>query len=475
MRGGKYMYYRPAKAVAADVIPFYEDGEYRLFYLKDYRDVENHGEGCPWHLLTTRNFVDFTDRGEVISRGTETDQDLYVFTGSVFKDNGKYYIFYTGHNPHLRQRGLPEQAVMLAESDDCYHWKKVKDFIFFAPKEYEKHDFRDPFVYKDEKSGQYKMLLAGRLRDGLPDRRGCTLRATSQDLRHWTVEDKLFYSPHAYFTHECPDLFRIGDWWYLVFSEFTDKVCTRYRMSKSPEGPWTTPVVDTFDNRSFYAAKTAGDGDKRYIFGWNPIRYGEKDYAPWQWGGTVVVHEIVQNPDGTLSVKCPDNVKKQYGTAIAVEENAAFGKVTGKGGEYGIGENGVFSAVLLNSMPENCRIEMKFKADTDKDFGLTLRMNGDFTQGYYIKFEPMYNRLCVDRTQRPTGDTQYMVESERYCPLNKGEWHVVTVIAEGSVLEVYVDDKVAMSARMFDYTQGRLGIYSADGKIDTKDIKIYAK
>lgn len=469
------MYYRPVKAVAADVIPFYEDGEYRLFYLKDYRDIENHGEGCPWHLLTTRDFVNFTDRGEVIGRGSVTDQDLYVFTGSVFKDNGKYYIFYTGHNPHLRRKGLPEQAVMLAESDDCYNWKKVKDFIFFAPKEYEKHDFRDPFVYKDEKSGQYKMLLAGRLKSGLPDRRGCTLRATSSNLRDWTVEEKTFYNPEAYFTHECPDLFKIGDWWYLIFSEFTDKVCTRYRMSENPDGPWITPAVDTFDNRSFYAAKTASDGEKRYLFGWNPIRYEEKDYAPWQWGGTVIVHELVQNADGTLAVKCPDNVKNQYDKEMIVKEFCRTGEVREKDGEYFIGKNGVFSTLSLNVMPENCRIEVKFRCNTYKDFGMTLRMNDDFTQGYYVKFEPMFNRLCIDRTQRPTGDTQYMVESERYCPIDADKWHTMTAIVEGSVLEVYVDDKVAMSARMFDYKQGRLGFYSADGTIEIKDVKIYEK
>ena len=79
-----------------------------------------------------------------------------------------------------------------------------------------------------------------------------------------------------YFTHECPDLFKMGDWWYLLFSEFTDLVRTRYRMSRSLSGPWIIPERDDFDGHAFYAAKTASDGNKRFIFGWNPTREGEK-------------------------------------------------------------------------------------------------------------------------------------------------------------------------------------------------------
>lgn len=467
------MYYRPKNAVAADVIPFFENGEFKLFYLKDYRNVKEHGEGCPWHLITTKNFVDYTEHGEMLGRGSENEQDLYVFTGSVFKDKGKYYIFYTGHNPHLRAKGLPEQAVLMAESDDLIHWTKNKDFIFFAPEKYEMHDFRDPFVYYDDKSEEYKMLLAGRTKSGAASKRGCTLRASSTNLTDWVVEDKLFYYPENYFTHECPDLFRIGDWWYLVFSEFTDKVCTRYRMSRSPEGPWITPQIDTFDNRSFYAAKTASDGKKRYLFGWNPIRLDEKDYNPWQWGGTVVVHEIVQSSDGTLYVKCPDEVKNQYIKPVDIKVTDKSGNVEKEGGVYKLGSREGYSRISFNEMPENCRIHASIKlVDKCKDFGIYLRADKDFDKAYFVKFEPMYNRLCFDRTQRPMGDMQFMVESERYCPLQPGEWNDVDIIVEGSVAEVYVNDKVAMSVRMFDYKKGYFGIYASDTVIEVKDVQL---
>ena len=99
------MYYRPENSVAADVIPFYRDNAFQLFYLRDFRNIAEHGEGTPWYLLETKDFVHFMEKGEVIARGKEEEQDLYIFTGSVYEEKGINYIFYTGHNPHYPKRG----------------------------------------------------------------------------------------------------------------------------------------------------------------------------------------------------------------------------------------------------------------------------------------------------------------------------------------------------------------------------------
>src|SRR5678816_2855288 len=101
-------FYKPADAWAADFIPLYDNGVFQLFYLLDWRDVKNHAEGTPWYRVSTTDFVNFTEHGEMLARGTVDEQDLYVFTGSAIKANGQYHIFYTGHNPHLRKQGKPE-------------------------------------------------------------------------------------------------------------------------------------------------------------------------------------------------------------------------------------------------------------------------------------------------------------------------------------------------------------------------------
>lgn len=469
------MYYRaPEKAVCADVIPFYENGEFKLFYLRDYRDISVHGEGCPWCLLTSSDLVHFHDHGSVLLRGGEEEQDLYVFTGCCIRAGEEYMIFYTGHNPHLREKGLPEQKILRATSRDLLHWEKDRDFVFAAPDWLEMHDFRDPFVFYDEERKEYCMLIAGRLKNGDPSSaRGVTLLACSPDLTHWEVEKEPFYAPHAYFTHECPDLFRIGDWWYLVFSEFTDRIVTTYRMSRSPFGPWVSPKINSFDGHAFYAAKSVSDGKRRILFGWNCIKQDERDDAPWQWGGTIIPHEIVQQPDGTLAVKCPQEVAAQYPDRLPVAAGRTMGSVSYQDGKYLLGGEGK-SLCMLGAMPENGKIELSFTASDDcGDFGLLLRADAGVDAYYAVRFEPRFNRLAMDIQPRADNTRHTQVDVERWCPVVPGEKNKLLILFEGSVLEVYVNDKVAMSARMFDRREGDFGIFTHNTSVCFEEIGLF--
>lgn len=86
-------------------------------------------------------------------------------------------------------------------------------------------------------------------------------------------------------------------------------------MSRSCHGPWKRPKTDSFDGRAFYAAKSCGDGNHRYLFGWNPTRtqntwnfdpdpnHEGYDYKTYDWGGTLIPHEIYAREDGTLAVR----------------------------------------------------------------------------------------------------------------------------------------------------------------------------
>ena len=60
------------------------------------------------------------------------------------------------------------------------------------------------------------------------------------------------------------------------------------------------------------------------------------------------------------------------------------------------------------------------------------------------------------------GDMPFMIESERYCAVVPGEWNEIKILVEGSLVEVYINDRVAMSARMFDYADGGFGVYTND-------------
>lgn len=458
-------FYKPADAWAADFIPFFENGEYHLFYLLDWRDSEKHGYGTPWYRVSTHDFVNFTEHGEMLPRGTSEEQDLYVFTGSAIKAGDKYHIFYTGHNDNLSKKGKPMQGVMHAVSNDLKTWKKLPEQTFFAPANlYEKDDWRDPFVFWNESTNEYNMLLCARFKKGIPRRRGLTVLCTSKDLTTWEVR-KPFYAPDLYYAHECPDLFRIGEWWYLLFSEFTDLNRTRYRMSRSINGPWISPENDCFDGHAFYAAKTASDGNRRFIFGWNPTRNENKDSGGWQWGGNLVVHEIIQEANGELSVKLPDQVAKAFNKDLKYSFTSGSGNYKIKDNSVSIDSLGTFGIVSGGKMPATCKIATTITiGKSTRECGITLRTGDDFEKSYYIRFETPKNRLSFDMW--PKQQMAHMAELDRELNLKEVSRLHVKLLIDGTVGVVYVNDKVAMNFRAYDFPEGNWGFYVLDGSAE---------
>lgn len=458
------LFYKPEGAWAADFIPFYRNGTYHLFYLLDWRDPTAHGEGTPWYQITTKDFVHFTEQGEMLARGTAEEQDRWVFTGSVIEAEGRFHIFYTGHNPHLRRQEKPEQGVMHAVSDDLLHWRKIPEDTFFSPTDqYEPHDWRDPFVFWNDEAQEWWMLLAARRKTGPSRRRGCLALCASTDLTHWQIRDP-FWSPGLYFTHECPDLFRMGDWWYLVYSEFSESHFTRYRMSRSLEGPWLAPANDTFDVRTFYAAKTASDGQRRFAFGWNPTRDRPSDSeGNWQWGGNLVVHEIIQEPDGALTVRVPPEVDSALNTEQAFAFQAGIGQSRIDGRKVELDAPDSFACAIAGAMPAPCKIETNITfAPNARACGLMLRVSDDLEAAYYVRLEPGRNRLVFDGWPRK-GDVPFYTGLERPLDLRPGEPVELKVFVEGTVCEIYAGGKVAMSARMYERPTGNWGVFVQEG------------
>jgi len=453
--------YCPDDGVAADFIPFYWNGEYHLFYLKDYRDVAGHGEGTPWWHLVTRDFVHFEDWGEALPRGLAGSQDVWVFTGSVIERQGTFHIFYTGHNGHFEGTARPVQGVMHATSRDLRHWTKDTQFLFFAPTTgYEKDDWRDPFVFWNEEAGTYWMLLAARKRSGPSRQRGCTALASSPDLKSWTVHEP-FWAPDEYYTHECPDLFRLGEWWYLVYSTFSERCVTHYRMSRSLRGPWLVPANDTFDGRAYYAAKTAGDGEHRFAFGWLPTREGEKDEGNWQWGGNLVVHQIEQQADGSLSVHAPETVLRPFLRFQPLIPKPALGSWTV--GERAISTTSVgrCAALTLGPMPEECLVETKVTYEQGTaSCGLLLRADEALEHYYQLRLEPANRRLVIDRWPRP-GDQPFMLE--RPLAMMPGQAIRLQAIVDGTCLVVYANEQIALSCRLYNHRVGNLGLFVNEG------------
>jgi beta-fructofuranosidase len=471
------IHWRPDRGHVGDVIPFSHAGRIWLFYLLDERpdDPTAGPSGMPWALVSTTDFVHYTDHGVVLPGGGRDAEDFDCYTGSVIADGDRLHLFSTGHNPRRGDADGAFQVVCHATSDgDPTQWTKHPEHTFGAPPGYLPQDWRDPFVFRTAPDQPWEMVLAARYA-GRPDRRcGVVARLTSPDLEHWTIAEPL-WEPHRFITQECPDVFQWGDWWYLVYSEFSDAFQTRYRVARRPDGPWLAPSRDTVDGRAFYAAKSVDHQGRRLFIGWIPTKQGESDAGEWQWAGDLAVLEAYQEDDGALAFAFPAEILRAYGEAQPV----SLAPVDGAAAEPGQGATDRHAAWIGDPLPQRCIVELAVDvAPGTHAFGLLLHAGADGEEGAIIRLEPQRDRIVFDRWPRGRsgpaqwqveGDVPYAVELERPCPLPPGR-HTVQVLLDGTTGQIVVDERVALSFRHYDQDHGRLGLFVTDGAVSLNDL-----
>ncbi|HEY3556116.1 MAG TPA: glycoside hydrolase [Kribbella sp.] len=469
------IHWRPASGFVGDVIPLSHAGRIWLFYLLDERpdDPAAGPSGMPWALVSTTDFVQYTDHGVVLPAGDRDAVDFDCYTGSVVADGSRLHLFYTGHNPRRGDADGSYQVVCHAVSDgDPTQWTKLPALTFGAPAGFVPQDWRDPFVYRTAPDEPWQMVLAARYADASDRRCGVVARLTSTDLEQWQLVEPL-WEPHRYITQECPDVFQWGDWWYLVYSEFSDAFQTRYRIARGPDGPWLAPGRDTVDGRAFYAAKSVSFQGRRFFIGWIPTKQGET----WQWAGDLAVLEAHQEDDGTLAFGLPAEIVAAYDDVAEVKLSPVDGADT----EPGQGAIDRYAAWMGEPVPAHCLITLTVDVEPHtQSFGLLLDASPDGEEATVLRLEPQRDRIVLDQWPRGRtgpaqwqihGDVPYVVELERPCPLPPGR-HTVQVLLDGATAQVAIDNRVALSFRHHDPLDGHIGLFVTDGAADVVELTV---
>jgi len=453
------MHFKPADGHVGDVIPFYWNREYHAFYLKrqEQRDLY-------WAHAVSNDLVHWKELPTAIDLGGPEDPDAKgCWTGSVIEHEGTFHLFYTGHN--LNRAKYPPQTVCHATSLDLIRWEKdsLNPVVVPDPSWYENDDWRDPFVFWNDEEECYWMLIAARVEDAATPRRGCIAVAKSKNLKDWKVHPPL-WAPYLVYAPECPDLFRIGTLWYLVYSNME----TRYRRAESLEGPWLRFPVESFDDIRFYAAKTLSDGKRRFLLGWIPSQEGESDEGRWEWGGHMALpREIVVQPDRSLGVQCPKEVRGSFrevlikpGTTVEYEAGTGTWSIENVGLVGGMKDGSAF--VGLRRVPSDYFLEATVTLDSSAaSAGFMIRMSDRLENGYTLTLEPSAHRAAF-RYWRTWGEPQPHVE--RPLDIRPGQPLECRMIVEGTVFEAFFDDKIAMSARMYNHREGGLFLFVQNGQ-----------
>lgn len=454
------LYYQYPGTWFGDCMPYGKGEEFYLFHQRDNRNPCPFGEPFGWDLATTSDFVHYRDMGTAIPRGTDEEQDQFIYAGSIFEGEGQYHAFYTGYNREYPKQGKASQVLMHAVSDDLVHWTKTQDKLTFTPQEgYDPDDWRDPFVLWDEDKQQYMLILGARLAGPKTVQSGRTVKFTSKDLKNWKFEGD-FWAPGLFVMHEMVDLFKIGDWWYHVVTEYSDRSKMIYRMSKSIDGPWIAPKDDAFDGRAYYAGRTFCLNGHRILFGWVATKEDCDDRKNYEWAGTFVPHEVYQREDGTLGVKMPDTVWEAFVNREKVEDFVLESPA------------GRTERVLKEHCGELFSVEadVTFSEGTHA-FGIRVYDDVQTEQSYQFIFHCNEDRYLCEKNPNWPWYSYLSQGSERPITLEPGQKYHIRLIVDDTIGTIYVNG-VALNARLYTKPGDALGIFASEGTIQVENCSI---
>ena len=311
---------------------------------------------------------------------------------------------------------------------------------------------------------------------------------TSKDLEHFEHYGPI-YEPWHTNCPECPEMYKLGDYWYLAYSRFSERAQTLYRVSKSPYGPWRTPKFDGIDNRRFYAAKSLQDDKGRRIyFAWTPERENHSDDELWQTGGDYgIPHEVVSLPDGNLKVKMPDEVVAFYKKRNIKH---TFEPKLGNIKEYGnraleVSSIGTLSYGFFNVEEQNFMMECNIKASDCADyFGISINTDEDIDNGYLLVLNRSTQAASLNKLPAPLDPfwstlsgkpiIPAEVDGPRVCekpfPFEDGDIINIKIVLTDTMIEAFIGDKVAFSYRTYNKLPRRIGVFAQDCNVEYHNI-----
>ena len=459
-------YYQPANGWCGDPMPFYDvqNQLFRVCYLQEFRP-NDYATYHPVYALETEDMVHYTELGEVLPTGNRWAQDAAIGTGSVIwvEAQQMYYFFYTGNKfqPGQNECG---QVVLSATSTDGVSWTKTNFRLDGAAGYYYRNDFRDPEVFLGE-DGKYHMLVATG-KNG----RNVLAHFTSTNLVQWTDRGVFMNTLWDRF-YECPNVFKMGDWWYLVYSELHREIRrVQYFKARTFEGLAACTANDTpvwpdnhegyLDSRGLYAGKTASDGTNRYLWGWCPTRRDNNntavnnDNGEPDWAGSLVAHRLIQHADGSLTLGEIESVHNWFNDDVPVSATSAS-----------LGEG---ASLDLPALSDKVHLSFTVTASSAQTkFGVSVAKESWSGRFYSIIVNPEANNMAKVNFEQEGPDAMGFIPyiDGYFFAQPADRVYNIDIFIDRSVLVMYIDDVVCYTNRIYGLQNKPWTIRCYDGSV----------
>ena len=230
-------------------------GQYHAFF--QYNPYAPHWDRMHWGHAVSDDLIHWEEKPIALYPDQWYEDDGGCFSGSAVEKDGRLYLFYTSVSRELKQT----QSV--AYSDDGIHFTKYSGNPVIPVNPLGYPDFRDPKVTRIDDTW-YMVVGTG------DSSAGKVLLFTSEDLLSWDYVGILFEG--AEFAHciECPDFFRLGEKYVLMFSKIGEtERATRFVIGDFRDGKLISDTIQCPEwGIDFYAPQTSQAGSRRIMIGW---------------------------------------------------------------------------------------------------------------------------------------------------------------------------------------------------------------
>lgn len=419
--------------------PIFHRGRYHMFF--QYNPNGAFWGTMHWGHATSLDMVHWQHEALALAPTPDGYDRDGVFSGSAVLDGGTPTIIYTGVLPAAssaevtlddgNHKWREVQCLATSRDPDLRSWQKLGEPVITRPPEHLAiTGFRDPAVWREGK----EWLLA--LGSGVKGKGGAVLLYESRDLRRWAyrhplVEGRGTGQPAANPVDngemwECPDFFPLGNRHVLLYATM-GKVWWK---TGTYRGRRFTPENEgAADFGAYYAAKTMLDErGNRILWGWIPETRPEAEYRAAGWAGLMALPRVLSiGSDGGLRMS----------VAPAVETlRASRAEMKGSGRNR---------AKALESMRiHNLAGEIRARFSGRRAFRLRLRSE---------KGEK-FAEIAYDPQQK---DAELRVNSITGA-LAAEDAVTLRAFLDGSVLEVFANDRTAITARVYSTPSSPLQI-----------------
>ncbi len=440
--GSTTIHFRPDDAKAGDVIPFYHQGTYHVFYMRESN----------WGHIASEDLVNWRILPDAITKGQDSlgADGEGCWTGSIVEHQGLFYLFYTGKNS---KDPKGDQKVMMATSKDLVRWVKAPQHTFYADGniywnktmngsiddklDYHHQAFRDPDVFWNEERSEWWMLLHATLTDGTAPAMGLY---TSKDIINWKPSKPLLVYP-AEISGDCPFIFPSKGKWFLNFADY------HYLTADNLEGPYEE-TAKAFDCGDLRVPKIMWDGRRFILVGWILDYHGEVDSGKPNWGGTLCMPRELWTDSLGNEFQRPAQEILTHFQSIDVRRSEKF--VTDQ--RIDIPADFMFHAQLKAKTPQTT-LTVRFPQEVNH-----------LDSGYHLK---------IDFQSREIELGSHYKSYRRICDFDPEGMVDVRIFMLGDVLECFINDAWAFTMRAYGKRNGDMSISIQDGAINISKYEVF--